>query len=233
MSDARKLLFLRNHNRYRNQLALGKVPGYEPAARMPILRWNKELARLAELNVHQCEMKHDECHNTDKLRWSGQNLMVMSTPEPNNKHVINNATFGWFDEYKFATMDHIKAYRSSDVLDKNNKPEMIGHFTAMIQDRSDQVGCAILRQTDTTNDLRLTYFVACNYGFTNVMEDKGKSPSPDQLLVLMKKFQFTPQDRPAPSARQAVISTTKDFALQLKALLLIPVKKFNWTFVHF
>lgn len=68
MSVKRKNLILRIHNRLWNQVALGKLPGYPKAVRMPILRWDDE---LAELNVRQCQMNHDQCRDTDKFRYAG------------------------------------------------------------------------------------------------------------------------------------------------------------------
>ncbi|EDW07790.2 uncharacterized protein Dmoj_GI14664 [Drosophila mojavensis] len=44
------------------------------ASRMATVRWDAELTRLTELNVKQCYMEHDACHNTEKFRYSGQNL---------------------------------------------------------------------------------------------------------------------------------------------------------------
>lgn len=69
-------LILREHNAFRNKVALGKQKGFRsgkrrikfhfsvfskknknfPATRMATMTWNEELAKLAELNVKQCKM---------------------------------------------------------------------------------------------------------------------------------------------------------------------------------
>lgn len=55
------------HNKYRNQQALGQTPNYQPATRMATMKWDPELAKLAAINVRQCEMKHDSCRNTGTI----------------------------------------------------------------------------------------------------------------------------------------------------------------------
>lgn len=55
------------HNKYRNQQAMGQTAHYKPATRMATLTWDPELAKLAAINVKQCEMKHDICRNTGKI----------------------------------------------------------------------------------------------------------------------------------------------------------------------
>nr|B9URJ1.1 RecName: Full=Antigen 5 like allergen Cul n 1; Short=Ag5 like allergen Cul n 1; AltName: Full=Allergen Culn1; AltName: Full=Antigen 5 family protein; AltName: Full=Cul n 12; Flags: Precursor [Culicoides nubeculosus]ACM40888.1 antigen 5-related salivary protein [Culicoides nubeculosus] len=141
MSTKRKNLILKVHNRLRNKVALGKLPGFPKAARMPILRWDDELAYLAELNVKQCKMEHDQCRNTDKFKYAGQNLAyTMGTPQKNAVR-IKKLIRAWFKEHENATASFIDKYRD------HPQGRVIGHFTAMIQDRTDTVGCAILRHS--------------------------------------------------------------------------------------
>ena len=47
LTPTMKKLILDLHNRHRNKLSGGKLPGYAPAARMPQLRWNDDLAYVA------------------------------------------------------------------------------------------------------------------------------------------------------------------------------------------
>lgn len=56
------------HNKYRNQQALGQTPNYEPAVRMATMKWDSDLAKLAEMNVRTCIFGHDNCMNTGKMR---------------------------------------------------------------------------------------------------------------------------------------------------------------------
>lgn len=47
LSALQKRLILDLHNIHRNKIAAGKLPGYAPASRMPVLRWNEDLAYVA------------------------------------------------------------------------------------------------------------------------------------------------------------------------------------------
>jgi hypothetical protein len=67
-------LILVEHNGFRNKIASGKQKGFKPATRMATMIWNDELAKLAELNVMQCKMHHDQCRNTNQFKNVGQNL---------------------------------------------------------------------------------------------------------------------------------------------------------------
>lgn len=57
IDDYHKRLILYMHNLYRNEIALGKTPGYSQAARMGALQWDDELAYLAQLNAMSCEIE--------------------------------------------------------------------------------------------------------------------------------------------------------------------------------
>lgn len=69
-----KNIIVELHNKYRNQQALGQTPNYEPAVRMATIKWDPELARLAEMNVRTCMFGHDNCMNTGKM----QNYVYLS-----------------------------------------------------------------------------------------------------------------------------------------------------------
>lgn len=55
-TPSEKQILLEEHNWFRNAVALGELRGYATAARMARITWNDELAKLAELNVRQCQM---------------------------------------------------------------------------------------------------------------------------------------------------------------------------------
>lgn len=64
MNDDMKNALLDYHNKMRNEIALGKVDNYDEAANMATIEWDDGLAETAVKNVHQCEMKHDDCRGT-------------------------------------------------------------------------------------------------------------------------------------------------------------------------
>lgn len=55
-TNGQKNLLVDLHNRYRNQVASGELPGFSPARRMAKLTWNNQLAYFAELNTKTCKM---------------------------------------------------------------------------------------------------------------------------------------------------------------------------------
>ncbi|TDG40357.1 hypothetical protein AWZ03_013222 [Drosophila navojoa] len=153
---------VRLHNVRRNNLALGKLPRYQPARRMATMRWSPELAKLAAFNVRQCEMKHDACHNTNKFKASGQNLAVIgytgSGSARSTQELLTSSINSWWNERKDANMNVIRRYPN------NWSGPAIGHFTAMARDYNIAVGCAAARYK---NGIWNNFLLACNYAATN------------------------------------------------------------------
>ncbi|KAH8418943.1 hypothetical protein KR222_007740 [Zaprionus bogoriensis] len=152
------------HNVRRNRLALGGLPKFATARRMATMRWSPQLASLAELNVLQCTMKHDACHNTLKFKQSGQNLALISYTGDNDRYtnleLIVDAISGWWSEKQYANMAVINSYPSSWT-----GPE-IGHFTEMAQQANYAVGCGVAKYVvNSTNN----FLLACNYATTNIV----------------------------------------------------------------
>ncbi|XP_055537839.1 antigen 5 like allergen Cul n 1-like [Wyeomyia smithii] len=163
MTSAYKKLIMSRHNGMRNTLASGRMSstrGTFPAAKkMPLLKWNNELAKLAELNVKQCEMEHDKCRSTAKFKNAGQNIYYSSwsAKRSNKTKLIEEAIQAWWDEHKDFYLNEVEKYRgqSYGVL----------HFTAMAQT---DVGCAIsMYEYAGTGD---TFLMTCNYSSWTWME---------------------------------------------------------------
>ncbi|GAB0087271.1 venom allergen 5 [Sergentomyia squamirostris] len=172
MTNQKKMLFLKLHNRLRDRFSRGKIPNFSQAAKMPILNWNDELAKLAEYNVRTCIFDHDECRATNACPFAGQNLgWVASWPNVVDENfVIKNITREWFYEYRFASQENTNNYTVGLV-----NGEQIGHFTALIHEKSDKVGCAVSRYS-TLNKQKNEYLVACNYCYTNMKYERTYTP---------------------------------------------------------
>ncbi|CAG9807637.1 unnamed protein product [Chironomus riparius] len=159
LSQAEKNLIVIVHNQLRNKLAGGMLQGFQSATNMSLVAWDSELAQLAELNVRQCEMKHDHCRSTDNYPYTGQNLAetTIYSIYPNINTIIVYNINAWFDEYKLTNQTQM----SSCCQDGS------GHFTQLIQYRTIAIGCAlaIFTNQDTKTDL-----MACNYSFGNILE---------------------------------------------------------------
>jgi hypothetical protein len=129
MDDYNKRLILHMHNRHRSTIAEGRTPGYPPAVKMGALKWDDELAYLAELNAMSCEIEHDKCRNTRSFAFAGQNLALGWLLDDHTiDWAIRNFTSEWYIEYKDANPNVI------DGFYRANGPA-IGHFTLMVNDK--------------------------------------------------------------------------------------------------
>lgn len=116
-------------------------------------QWDNELAYLARLNAMRCQFSHDQCHNTAHYHYSGQNI-AWSAGLGSDIEGVRNAINGWWKEYRQVRRQDIQRYGQSHA--------MIGHFTAMAQERTDRVGCGAVRYRGNNR------IVVCNYSFTNL-----------------------------------------------------------------
>uniref|UniRef100_F6JY57 30.2 kDa salivary antigen 5-related protein n=1 Tax=Phlebotomus tobbi TaxID=33402 RepID=F6JY57_9DIPT len=169
MTQQRKNLFLKIHNRLRDRFARGSVPNFKSAAKMPVLKWDNELAKLAEYNVRTCKFAHDQCRATTACPYAGQNLgQMLSSPDYLDPgYAIKNITREWFLEYKWANQDRTNIYTAGPGKDG----KQIGHFTSFIHEKSDKVGCAVAKLTNRQFNMK-QYLIACNYCYTNMMNER-------------------------------------------------------------
>ncbi|XP_031622207.1 antigen 5 like allergen Cul n 1-like [Contarinia nasturtii] len=181
-TDKLKTLALSTHNNYRNQIALGEIKGYDKAARMATLVWHDELAKLAEYNVRTCTFGHDECRNTDKFPYAGQNLGILIKKKtfPTPEEMIKKITKGWFDEYADADKNIMKSYQPNG--------KMIGHFTQLVRDQAFAVGCAMIKFK--SGEYSTIY--GCDYSLTSIKSypiyDTSSKPASNCTKGAHKQF---------------------------------------------
>jgi len=103
------------HNKFRSQIARGLISGFSSASRMPTVKWNNELADLAELHTRDCSMDHDSCHNTDTFIFSGQNIGLMGNNIrfADKETMIRTIIESWTNEYKTSNQSTIDSCCSS------------------------------------------------------------------------------------------------------------------------
>ncbi|XP_073835069.1 venom allergen-1-like [Musca autumnalis] len=160
---------LRDHivatfNEKRNFIAGGGDTQHYPACRMATMEWDDELAMLAELNVKQCQMKHDSCRNTKRFPISGQNLArIPFFDKPTIQSLVDGAIQMWYNEIRDSNMKYIRSY------EQHVHNAVIGHYTAMVADRNYRLGCSAAIYTKPGNKYSEFLFV-CNFAFTNVVE---------------------------------------------------------------
>jgi len=104
MTPQLKSLFLGEINNLRSLVANGKLTGFEQAKQMSELKWDRELSKLAELNVRQCKMKYDQCRSTRTFPYAGQNLAVATMDSEDVETTIRQVVEAWFSQNKDADM---------------------------------------------------------------------------------------------------------------------------------
>ena len=110
MTPMHKKLILDLHNQFRDRIAHGKIPGYAPAARMPALRWNDDLAYVAGLHARSCSPENDDCRNTRVFKNVGQNIGYDMIGELQNNvtAVLKRIFNAWHNEYKLGNQNNLK-----------------------------------------------------------------------------------------------------------------------------
>lgn len=99
------------HNSKRNFIAGGGNPQIRPACRMATMEWDNELAELAALNVKQCDMNHDKCHNTDAFKLSGQNLALISFyGKADHAALLTETIEMWYAEVKHCRQSYLDSF---------------------------------------------------------------------------------------------------------------------------
>ncbi|XP_055842610.1 antigen 5 like allergen Cul n 1-like [Episyrphus balteatus] len=160
-----KKAIVKGHNALRNDLASGKITGYDTCPRMATMQWDDELALSAGDNVKRCLFAHDECHNTFKYKSSGQNICELASDQPHTdtqQNMVKSCLQTWWTEKKDASMTDIKKYPEFPK-------HMIGHYTVMAVQGNDRVGCAASYFNDPAMDDWFAFLFTCNYAKTNII----------------------------------------------------------------
>lgn len=166
ITDKLKELIVNRHNEYRSFLASGFLNGLPPAKQMQEMKWDDTLAFLARLHVQNCNFEHDQCRATPENNFAGQNLGAYSSTmlDSNLERGIRDMIKHWFEEFKDTPASLIGSF-SSPV----NKT--VGHFTAIVREHNNKIGCALIRFQEIKNDkLWYSTMFTCNYAESNVIE---------------------------------------------------------------
>lgn len=166
LTPAMKDSIVEAHNTYRSQVASAMFANisFPTAANMYEMKWDNTLEYVARVHAAYGEMKHDLCRATPDFPQSGQNLFqwLSSADNVNVDAVLNSATESWFNEIHIANPALVDSF-AVNHLDA-------GHFSLMVNDRSNYIGCGASRfnylyKGNNWYGLLLT----CNYQFTNML----------------------------------------------------------------
>ncbi|XP_054930547.2 venom allergen 3-like isoform X4 [Dermacentor andersoni] len=161
LSAAEKAEVLKAHNDYRSQVAQGRLPGFPAATNMYRLKWDDQLAHVAQAFTNLCDDRHDKeaQRRTSKFPKVGQNIAW--NYEPRETQVVDSAgrVKDWFDEYK-----DFKA-RNVDPFRVDSGP-VVTHFTQVAWAETRYLGCGYTHyKLRDDNDPRLPFkkLFVCHY----------------------------------------------------------------------
>ncbi|XP_049522569.1 venom allergen 5-like [Dermacentor silvarum] len=161
LSAAEKAEVLKAHNDYRSQVAQGRLPGFPAAIDMYRLKWDNELADVAQAFTNQCGNDHDkeEERMTANFPKVGQNIAwnYESTDTP----VVDSAgrVKDWFDEYKDFTPSNADPFRLGFG-------RVVTHFTQVTWAETRYLGCGYTHyklHQDPEPSVPFKKLFACNY----------------------------------------------------------------------
>ncbi|XP_046416364.1 venom allergen 5-like [Neodiprion fabricii] len=155
LSSDEKAEIVAHHNQLRQRVASGQEtrgrPGPQPpASDMKELKWDDELATIAQRWADQCAMiPHDDCRDTERFRV-GQNVVDYWSSD-NVNPPIENLVAGWYDEVGQFSKNDIDVYRFDEAT---------GHYTQMVWGNTSFIGCGRARDMSGGYHIRLV----CDYG---------------------------------------------------------------------
>ena len=156
VSSGEREEILTAHNTIRRDVKTGKYADKNlPAAKeMPDMKWDDELATVAQRWADQCESGHDQCRDVPRF-YVGQNFAA-SWGYP--KDWTSNAVGQWF-------FKELPLFQQKDLTFAPGKGT--GHLTQVIWAETTRIGCGYIAVEDTQIVpgyilVKRTYI--CNYG---------------------------------------------------------------------
>eukprot|EP00095_Tigriopus_kingsejongensis_P009558 maker-scaffold518_size150039-snap-gene-0.18 protein:Tk09558 transcript:maker-scaffold518_size150039-snap-gene-0.18-mRNA-1 annotation:"scp-like extracellular domain containing protein 1" len=176
MADIQRILD--KHNDLRAKVANGQesrafnsANGQPGAKNMYKLKWDPELAKVAQRWAQTCAGSHDSLRSTVQFSPAGQNMAWRaSTATPNGRN-YEASIQAWYDEVDFMHPSIVDSFvsQSNTLIKKkaNGQNEAIGHYTQVVWGETKYVGCGVIvYATYNTQHNRVFYNerFMCNYG---------------------------------------------------------------------
>ena len=101
------------HNKYRAEVAEGKVSGLPPAANMHQLKWNEDLAQVAQKWADQCLFDHDSgsARKIPAFDKVGQNIYLQKISKRVPGLKVKKAVKKWFGEVQDFDENQISPFK--------------------------------------------------------------------------------------------------------------------------
>ncbi|XP_037720328.1 antigen 5 like allergen Cul n 1-like [Drosophila subpulchrella] len=186
LSQSMRNFILYYHNTYRDIVAGSKFHRLPNAARMLMLKWDRELAYLAELLVKRCDLQPTKhCISTEVFSSPGYHAVYNKfKTNVNPLRIIRSQLNAWYDQYK-----HVTAPSLLDGLSSDNKE--IGHFLRMMVGPSNRLGCAVARvEKDGWTHQWLSCLYSCAPEKHSVLYEYSAKPAMYCSTGVDGKFQY-------------------------------------------
>ncbi|XP_063988419.1 uncharacterized protein LOC135168315 [Diachasmimorpha longicaudata] len=162
LNQNEKTAILNRHNQWRANVARGGErrgnKGPQPAARnLGPLRWNNEIAEIAQRWADQCNYRHDECRNAADNTHVGQNIAYVGWSDGWHEESLLEMVDNWYNEVKDFDKNMVKSLHLPPVP----PGPKLGHYTQMVWAKTTSVGCGASRYKKK-GEFYKTYLV-CNY----------------------------------------------------------------------
>ncbi|KAK9687688.1 Cysteine-rich secretory protein family [Popillia japonica] len=152
---------LKEHNRYRQNIMDGVVPGQPQGVGLNYLRWDEKLARTAQHAADKCIFDHTVYVDA---RWDdkcGQSLYRAEKPFITQFHKYD---YNWTRVIEHWYLE-VHNYTYGPIRNEDNN--LTGHYTQLVWADTELVGCGYVAYenengTITNNDVALLH--VCHYG---------------------------------------------------------------------
>jgi len=168
LTEGAKAAIVEAHNEQRRKIARGEeTSGSQPAAsNMKKLKWNDEIAAIAQRWADQCIFDHDVNRNTVEGTWVGQNAYFKGSSQKKDKETLmtevgNEATLAWYNEVESPGFNnaHINPFVFSHDA---------GHYTQVVWAETEEIGCGWTYYAEQVGPfLAYKSLTICNYAKGN------------------------------------------------------------------
>ncbi|KAI4472038.1 cysteine-rich secretory protein-related [Holotrichia oblita] len=155
------ITILTEHNRYRQNIMDGVVPGQPRGVGLNYLRWDEELAKAAQESANTCIFKHTTYVDNRWRHKCGQNIY---RGEAAYLGMDNKSGYNWTRAVEFWYLE-VENYTFGPI--KNEDYNITGHYTQLVWGDTYLIGCGFISFDNedmfrTRNDI--VHLHVCNYG---------------------------------------------------------------------
>ncbi|EDV36355.2 uncharacterized protein Dana_GF12003 [Drosophila ananassae] len=151
-------------NILRNYVASG-VGNFSIAARMPVMKWDHHLQRMANFQIRQCDNKTSFCANIRKYHYVATIEIRGTMRRRGNlvKVVVDRMLPDLFNDLLGCKMDE------NQQMKPLAEGRCNGHYTPLIEDHGSRMGCAILvKPLDEHDPKQVSIVLLCHFSRANV-----------------------------------------------------------------